>query len=349
MGCAASTTSLSGPQGVRVGLFGSGRTAGEVVKALRSTRHALVRAVVHSPSRAGADLGELTIGEPIGLTTTADLESVVRSGDIDVLLYAGLGGEEHEVAMALCADAGVDLVHACFVHPGATLARAVFASVDARARATGARIVGTGMIPGLWLDVLPSLLVSGLPAPVSVAGSRVSDISSWGADVLVQELGVGTDRAGTATEPDRALRESARMIAEALGLPDVSLESLGGLVSASADTRVGEVAVRRGEVVGFEQSVVIAQGGVERIRLAWSGMPGGGGPAEDRAVEIVLTGGDGSQIVVRVATPPDPYPGTAARMVHAVTGLQPLAGGLHPTTALRLGADPQSMASVTTS
>lgn len=325
------------PVTVRLGLYGSGRTAGELVAALRSGPHVLEQGIVHAPHRAGRDLGELTTGSPIGVRTTSDLEAVVSSGEIELLLYAGLGGPRHIEAMALCAEHGVDMVHACFVHPRSSLPAPVFEALDAAARASGARIVGTGMIPGLWLDVLPSLLSSGLPAPVSVEASRVSDISSWGADVLAHEIGLGTHRQGTATEPDRALRESAQMIADVLGLGELEPESRGGLVNAGEDVAVGSLEVRRGQVLGFDQHVVLRQGESDRVRLSWRGLPGAGSaPGEEKAVEITLTGADGSQIAVSVRTPRDPYPGTAARMVSAVSGLQPLGGGLHPTTALRI-------------
>ncbi|GAA3649367.1 hypothetical protein GCM10022237_06300 [Nocardioides ginsengisoli] len=325
------------PAGVRLGLYGSGRTAAELVTALRSGPHSIEQGIVHAPRRAGSDLGELTIGAPIGVGTTSDLEAVLGSGKIELLLYAGLGGPRHIEAMALCAEYGVDMVHACFVHPRSSLPEPVYEALDAGARSTGSRIVGTGMIPGLWLDVLPCLLSSGLPAPVSVEASRVSDISAWGADVLAQELGVGSRREGTAVEPDRALRESARMIADVLGLGELEPESQGGLVAAGEDVIVGSLAVRRGQVLGFDQHVVLRQGESDRIRLSWRGLPGAGSaPGEKKAVEVTLTGADGSQILVQVSTPRDPYPGTAARMVSAVDGLQALGGGLHPTTALRI-------------
>ncbi|MEU4418966.1 hypothetical protein, partial [Nocardia salmonicida] len=275
----------SGSGAVRVALYGTGRTAGEIVRALDAVPHKLVRGAVHSAHRAGADLGDLTIGRAIGVSTTDDLDQLVRSDDIDLLLYAGLGGPRHVEAMTLCAETGVDMVHACFVHPRATLPRPVHDAIHGRASATGARIVGTGMIPGLWLDVLPALLTSGLPAPVSVNGSRVSDISSWGADVLAHELGVGTGRTGHATEPDRALRESARMIADVLGLGDLEPESRGGLVAAETDTQVGTLDVRRGRVLGFDQEVVVRDGTADRIRLAWAGLPGGRQePGEEKTV-----------------------------------------------------------------
>lgn len=57
---------------------------------------------------------------------------------------------------------------------------------------------------------------------------------------------------------------------------------------------------------------------------------------DEKAVELTLTGGDTTAIDVRVTTPLDPYPGTAARVVQAIPGIAGLAPGLHPTTALSI-------------
>lgn len=317
--------------GVRVGIYGSGRTATELVTALRGTPHEIVAAVVHSPERAGTDLGELTDGTPLGVPASADLEGAVRSGDFDLLLYAGLAGAGHEHAMLLCADEGVDMVHACFVHPQVGLGAAAYLRLSERAVASGARIVGTGMIPGLWLDVLPALLTSALPAPVSVRAERCSDIASWGVDVLRTELGVGTRQTGTAVRIEALLRESAHMVADALGLAGATTESRGGLVLASGGRNVGPITVQDGEVEGFRQQVAVVVDGAERVLLSWSGLAGVTG---DHDIELLLTGGDGTELTVRASAPLDPYPGTAARMVRAVTGVQALPPGLHPTSAL---------------
>lgn len=316
---------------VRVGIYGSGRTATELVAALRDTPYRITTSVVHAPERAGADLGELTGGPALGVRATADLEGAIRSGDVDLLLYAGLSGAGHEQAMALCADQGVDMVHACFVHPEVALDAEARRQLSERAAASGARIVGTGMIPGLWLDVLPALLTSALPGPVSVRAERTSDISSWGIDVLRGELGVGTRQTGTAVHVEALLRESARMVADALALSPAAAESRGGLVSATADRTVGAIDVREGEVEGFRQEVVVQAHGVERVHLTWNGLAGAGA---DHDVELRLTGGDGTELTVRASVPLDPYPGTAARMVRAVGGVQALPPGLHPTSAL---------------
>lgn len=322
----------------RVAIYGSGRTAGELVKELWHSPHVLTAAIVHSAHRAGQDLGALTIGEPIGLTATADLDAALRSKAFDLLLYVGLSGERLADVMAACATAGVDMVHACFVHPRVALDEELYQRLVDRTAATGSRIVGTGMIPGLWLDVLPSLLSSGLPAPVSVKGRRLSDISSWGNDVLRHELGIGSTQAGASPRINLILRESAHMIADALNLGEFALETRGGVVLAEQPTRVGQIDVLPGRVEGFRQELVVMAAGRERVLLEWVGLAevasriSSSGTAS--AVEIRLTGGDASEIALQVNPPLDPYPGTAARMVRAIAAVGALSPGLHPTTAL---------------
>ena len=83
----------------RLGIYGTGRTATELVAALRGGPHRISAAIVHSAHRAGKDFGDLTIGEPLGIEATSDLEGALRSEAFDVLLYAGLAGERHEHAM----------------------------------------------------------------------------------------------------------------------------------------------------------------------------------------------------------------------------------------------------------
>ncbi len=324
---------------IRVGIYGTGRTAAELLAALPQTPFLLTSAIVHSPGKAGKDIGELVGQAPVGVLATADLEAALTSGEFDVLLYAGLTGERHEQTLAACAAAGVDQVHACFVDPRAALAPEVRERVEAAARESGSRMVGTGMIPGLWLDVLPALLSSGVPGPVSVRGQRVSNISSWGRDVLAQEFGVGTRTSGLSWRADALLRESARLVADVLGLGDHALVSEGGLAAAETESTIGDIVVHPGEVEGFAQSVVLHDGESERLRLEWSGFGGSAAKPGQASTDVVLTltGGDGSELVVRVNTPVDPYPGTAARMLQAVRGLRLLPAGLHPPTALPVG------------
>ncbi|RFA27774.1 hypothetical protein CAI21_14265 [Alkalilimnicola ehrlichii] len=320
----------------RVGIYGTGKAAGEIVRAVASSPHTLTTAIAFFDEQAGQDIGVLTGGAPVGVLATTDLEGVVRSGDFEVLLYAGLSGDVLYKTMALCADAGVDMVHACFAHPRLRLPPEMHERLQERAAATGSRIVGTGMLPGFWLDVLPSLLTSALPAPVSIVGQACSDITSWGAGVLADELGLGRPPEDGVGPIGGILQESAEMIAEVLGLGGVKSERRGGFVIAEAATEVAGIQVSPGDRVGFDESAVVLHDGKERVRLGWTGLPGGSFEGFERALLVTAIGGDGTEIVIDVTNPLDPYPGTAARFVHAIRGVQPLPGGLHTPVKLSI-------------
>ncbi|MFQ6226537.1 hypothetical protein [Nocardia sp. NPDC002869] len=327
---------MNSTQSRRIGLYGTGRAAGELVGAIAASPHTLTTAIVFFDDQAGQDIGTLTGGPATGVLATTDLEGAIRSGDFDVLAYAGLKGEVLNRAMELCVDAGVDLVHACFVHPRVGLDPDLYARLHERAAETGARIVGTGMLPGFWLDVLPALLSSALPAPVSIIGESRSDITSWGRGVLADEMGLGTPADGQPGPIGGVLHESAEMIADVLGLSGYEAKVDGGFVTAEVATDVAGIQIRPGDRVGFDQAAVVVHEGRERVRIAWKGLPKGSFEGYERALTVTAVGGDGSRCTLNITPAPDPYPGTAARIVHAAGAVAALPGGLHTPVRLSI-------------
>ncbi|QER40229.1 hypothetical protein F2A31_11135 [Acinetobacter suaedae] len=312
----------------RVGIYGTGKAASEVLKALKHSPHLLTSAIVFFPEHNGQDIGTLTGNEPTGIVATTDLESTIRSGTFDVLIYTGLSGEILYQAMSICADAGVDFVHACFAHPKLRLNPELYSQLQQRTSETGSRIVGTGMLPGFWLDVVPALFASALPAPVSIVGESYADITTWGYGVLAHEIGVGKPpEQGMAGPVGAILQESALMIAETLGLETVP-ERNGGFVISDIVTDVIGIPVKIGDRIGFDEAAIVQHEGKERIKLVWKGLPANY-HGFTSSLTITITGGDGSKIKLDTVRPSDPYPGTAARLVQAVHGIQSLPGGLH--------------------
>ena len=324
--------------GRRIAIYGTGRTAACVVRELQHSPHVLAAAIDHAPERVGRDLGTLTNGDPIGVTVTKDFDAALRSGAFDLVAYVGLAGERHIEVMSACIEAGVDMTHTCFTHPKLALEDELHARLADRAAATGSRIVGTGMTPGLWLDVLPALLSTGIAAPVSVHGRQLSDISGWGRGVLRDEMGVGATRKGPPPRAELALSEPARMLADALGLTDYAVASRSRLVAAQEAITVGDIEVSPGQIEGARLELVVIAQGQERVRLEWIALANVFSRVSDageaRPLEIRLTGGDGSEMEVLITPPPDPYPGTGARVIQAITAMGTLAPGLHAPTAL---------------
>jgi hypothetical protein len=323
--------------GLRLATYGTGRLATEVLRQLRGAPHSVVLAAVHNPGRANEDLGELTMGEPLGVRTTADLGALDGAG-VDVMLYAGLVGETHEQVMQQCAEAGVDVIHTCFAHPRIGLAPEVRERVGAALAASGARILGTGILPGLLLDVLPAALAGGLPDPVAVEARIVSNLATWGEDVLRKELGVGSTEPGTAWRYDAIVRESALELVEALRL-ELDLDDLrseGGLVMSAEPGQVGPIEIAAGQVEGFEQRVI--GGGADRtaIDLTWLAVPKPQERGLRPGLELTLTGGDGGSVRVGLQWTGDPYPGTAARMLKSIDPLRRMPPGFHLPAGLAL-------------
>ena len=325
-----------------VAIYGTGRTAGCLVRELQYSPHVVVAAFDHVPARVGQDLGTLTNGDPIGVTVRDDFEAAISSGAFDLVAYVGMADERHIEVMDACIDAGFDIVDPCFfTHAHLALQEGLKEDLQqrlaGRAAATGARIVSAGAFPGLWFDVLPSLLSTGIAAPVSVQGRQLMDISGWGRGVLRDELGVGATRTGT-PGGDRPLAACARMLAQALGLTDYGLESRSKYLLAEEAITVGDIGVRPGQIEGARMEVAVIADGEERVRLDWLVMANivsrQLASIEAKPLELRLTGGDGSEMEVLITPPPDPYPATAARMVQAITTLGALAPGLHAPTAL---------------
>lgn len=320
----------------KVGLYGTGKAAGQIVRALASSPHTLTTAISFLGEEAGQDIGSIAGTAPVGVTVATDLEDAIRSGDIEVLLYAGLSGDTLYKVMGLCAETGVDLIHACFVHPRLRLVPELYQHLQESAQATGSRIVGTGMLPGFWLDVLPSLLTSTVPAPVSIIGQACSDITSWGGGVLANELGLGNPMETEQGPIGGILQESAEMIAGVMGLSDARAERRGGFVVSETAAEVMGIPIRPGDRVGFDEHVVIVADGKERVRIGWTGLPGNVFEGFERSLSIKLIGGDGTEVVVDIGSPEDPYPGTAARFIQAIHGMQSLPGGLHTPVSLNI-------------
>jgi hypothetical protein len=322
--------------GLRLATYGTGRLITEALRQLPPTGHQVALGVVHSPERGGKDLGELTLGHPLGIVTTADLAGGLAGTSVDLLLYGGLWGPAHEHVMQQCAEAGVDVVHTCFAHPRVGLEPDVRERLDSSARASGARILGTGILPGLLLDVLPAALASGLPDPVTVTAGVVSDLTSWGPDVLRHELGVGEAKQGTAVRYDAIMRESAYQLADAFGVEFTELRSVGGLVLAEVAGEIATIPVAPGQVEGFDQRVIGVVGSETLVDLAWIAVPTPRARGLREGLELTLTGGDGGTARVRLTWTGDPYPGTAARMLKTIGPLRRLPAGVHLPAALAI-------------
>src|SRR3954447_18247002 len=181
----------------RVAVYGTGVTAAALARHLQNGEFELAAVVAHSQANTGVAFSDLRPEAPEGGTTVGDLDGLLESGEVDVLMYTGLAGDEMLDAMRTALRNGVDFITPCFISPQLALGADVADELDGIAQAHDARLLGTGLNPGLLLDVLPSVMASALRPPLQMRARRVTDISVWGRQVLLDEVGIGM-AAGTA-------------------------------------------------------------------------------------------------------------------------------------------------------
>lgn len=319
----------------RVAIYGTGRTASELARQLERSPYELVAVIAHDPANAGRPIASLVDAGPAHIRTTLDVDRVLRELGPDVMLYAGLGGEVLVDVMRCCLDAGADFINATFIHAATALGRQRADELAELARARGTRALGTGVNPGLWLDVLPALMGTACPGCPRVSARRVTDIRFWGADVLRNEVGVGQVKNDPPARFYGSLKESVLVLAEALAVELDEVSQTGKALVAADATQVADVVVDAGAIQGFDQTVVGLAGGEEVIAVRWIGLPNPQAEGLTPGIDLELLGADGGVVCALITPPSDPYPGTAARMIKSIRPLRELPPGLHSPAAIQ--------------
>jgi 4-hydroxy-tetrahydrodipicolinate reductase len=241
-----------------------------------------------------------------------------------------------------CADAGKDVITVSgMFHPETALGEAGAAALDARARAGGARILGTGLSPGLWFDAVPSLLAGAFPGPTRIWVRRACDIADWGPTVLAEEVDLdgtgGADGGGLRTN----LVQGARLLAGGFGYELSSMTESTTSVVADVLRSGGGRTFEPGDPIGFHHRVA-GHAGPIAIEAEWVGIVGLDlrldGMEEGASIEV-----DGPSPVradIAGAGMSAAYRPTAARAVKSIAPLRTLAPGLRRVYELPLSASP---------
>lgn len=181
----------------------------------------LAGVLVHDPAKAGMDAGSLAGIAPLGVTATRDVDALLGSG-ADCALWHGAGWDPATVERFLRRGINVYSGVGGWYLPG----EPEHATLEAACQAGQATLAAGGNIPGLITDVLP-LFVSGY-------AGRVTAIRVWqrnynahypSAVQLSQGCGFGVpvDQQAMAARVDAlwlwGMRQSARMVADGLGIP----------------------------------------------------------------------------------------------------------------------------------
>lgn len=289
-------------------------------RALRRPGLELVGAVDSAEAMAGHDLGEVLNQGTLGLTVQPSLEQAIDRARPDLVVQA-TGSSLADVApqLRLLLDRGISVLSTCeelafpFVEH-AELAR----ELDAKARAAGAVLLGSGVNPGFVMDKLVVTLMGACSQVRAVKVARVVDAATRrlpfqkkvGAGLALAEF---EERRHAGTVGHVGLVQSAHMLAHVLCVPrPYRVEQ----------TLRPVLAEEPGRVAGVEQSAAIESDGVEQVRLDLHMALGAAQPRDSVAI-------DGSPpLAMTITTGVAGDEGTAAVVVNCIPLVPELRAGL---------------------
>lgn len=212
----------------------------------------LVGCWVHSPEKAGKDVGELIGSEPVGVVATASMDEILEM-EADAVMYVPLVPRGKEVNALLRSGKNV-VTPVGWFYPSPEEAE----RMNAACAAGDVSLHGTGMDPGGVTEVFPLMMSSMSSAVTHVRGEEISDIRGYGSPDVVRDLMMfgGTPEQAMDGPMMEVLGggyvQSLRMIADGVGVDfddiDVRTTLETAVATAPIDSPIG--VIEPGEVAG---------------------------------------------------------------------------------------------------
>ena len=157
----------------------------------------LVGVWVHSDDKVGKDAGELSNGDPIGVTATNDADALIALKP-DCVVYAASGPERDGAAVpdyVRLLTAGINVVSTSstsLVYPPSYYAPQWRDEMEAAAKAGGASFYASGIFPGFASDQLALLMTTQSKSIQRITVSEVALNDHYPvADVMMDGMGFG--------------------------------------------------------------------------------------------------------------------------------------------------------------
>ncbi|OBB37261.1 dihydrodipicolinate reductase [Mycobacterium sp. 852002-51961_SCH5331710] len=232
----------------------------------------LVGCWVHSPQKAGKDVGEIIGTEPLGVTATNSVDDILAL-DADAVIYSPLLPDPDEVAALLRSGKNV-VTPVGWVYPsdrqGAPLREAAIAGK--------ATLHGTGIAPGGISEKFPLLFSAFSTGVTFVRAEEFSDLRTYEApDVVRHVMGFGE-------VPDKALSgpmqklldggfiQAVKMIVDKMGFrADSKVRSSQEIAVATAPIESPIGVIEPGQVAGrkFHWEALVDEEPVVRVTVNW--------------------------------------------------------------------------------
>jgi 2,4-diaminopentanoate dehydrogenase len=227
---------------------------------------------VHSPDKAGRDVGDLVGVDPIGVAATNSAEEILAL-DADAVIYAPLLPNPEEVAALLRSGKNV-VTPVGWFYPGEKESGPLrTAAVEG-----GVTLHGTGIAPGGISDKFPLMMSIMSTGVTFVRAEEFSDLRTYDApDVLRYVMGFGDTPEKALTGPmqkllDGGFIQSVKMIVDTMGFnadPQVRATQEIAVATAPIDSPMG--AIEPGQVAGrkFHWEALVGDEVVVRVTVNW--------------------------------------------------------------------------------
>lgn len=213
---------------------------------------------VHAADKAGRDAGELCGLDPVGVTTTRDIEEILELG-ADCVLYMPRACDFDEVCRLLAAGVNVVTTRGEF-HRAASMDSAVRERVEAACGQGGASVHSTGINPGFISEAIPLALTSIQRRLDNLTISEFANVSQRDSPEMLFDV-MGFGRAPSEFDRHRfthlrhSFGPSLHLLADALGRPLDSVEVNGEFATARHAVHIAAGTLEEGTVAAQRVNV----------------------------------------------------------------------------------------------
>lgn len=321
---------------VRAAIVGTGKLARDLFRYAPASGVSIVAATTSDPVKRGQDVGSVLGDGPAGLVFEDDIDSLLKREDVDVVLYAGFGGAVMLDVLEGAAGAGISFITSSgMFEPTHHLGLEKSSVLDAVARGSGARLLGTGMFPGFLPELFPAMLATTMPDPVTIHMVNISNVAAWSTYVHTDEIGIGRDPSERGETLMAYVLEALYVLKAATRVPIDDIECVSDPVVADRPEVFAGIEVAAGMTNGFRYRAIGRVEGEIRLVVEWRSLVEG----LELGTRVELSGPDGLVASGQVTLPLEgAYPATAARMIKSIRPLLSLPAGLRRADEVAVSA-----------
>lgn len=236
----------------------------------------IVGAIDADPAKAGQDIGTLAGLAPLGVSVTADMDSVLKNGDVDVVVLTTCSGlVKISDQLAALLPYGVNVVSSCeeLSYPWLTNPE-LAGKIDKLAKDHNVSVLATGVNPGFLMDFLPAALTGVCRNVNKITIERIQD-ATFRRIPFQKKIGAGLtleqfhQKIADGTLRHVGLTESIHLISARLGWKLDKTEDNITPIIAEHDVKTESMDIKAGMALGVQQIGRGLVGDEEVVRLVF--------------------------------------------------------------------------------